>query len=256
VTSELGSRCGRLVATLPKLLLASLLFIALPAQPASGADTAAVAINTKDGSSIFKFAFHVHRTMNEVIEETNIAVAFASCEGCQTVAIAIQIVLVMSDPNVIAPENVAIAINFECTSCETLAGAYQFVMSTGDSPTFSKEGTKEIIAIRKAFHDLAKRAEAGQVSIAEIQAESEQLVTRLKSVLVAEFRPDDEGDSTTVTPSGDQLGTPEPEPTASAPDQASPSPSPSQSPSGGSPTPEGTSDQTSGVDGPTENTTP
>jgi putative peptide zinc metalloprotease protein len=235
---------GPLRAALPKLLLASLLFVAIPTEPVLAADNAAVAINTKDGSSIFKFAFHVHRTMNEVIEETNIAVAFASCEGCQTVAIAIQIVLVMSDPNVIAPKNAAIAINFECTSCETLADAYQFVISA-DSAALSKEGTKEIIAIRKAFHDLAKRAEAGELSIAEIQAESEKLVTRLREVLTREFRAGEQEDSGAGAPGDDeQEGIAEPEPTASGDQQRSPSPSPSESPMHQQTTPPADQDQT------------
>jgi putative peptide zinc metalloprotease protein len=245
IGKRISGRMAHFRTALPKVLLASLLLVAAPTQAALAADNAAVAINTKDGSSIFKLAFHVHRTMNQVIDETNVAVAFASCEGCQTVAIAIQIVLVMSDPSVVTPENLALALNVECTSCETLAGAYQFVISTDGSAKFSKEGKEEILAIRKGFHDLAKRAEAGELSIAEIQAESEALVTRLEKVLDAEFRPPADDEPGEATPGeGEEGESPEPEQTPSVAEEPSPSPSPSESPTNGDSTPSGSEEQT------------
>lgn len=170
-----------------RCLFAPLLALALafsPAVPALAAeDNAAIAINNEDGSSLFRFAFDVHRTMNSVIDETNIALSYASCEGCQTVAVAIQIVLVSSDPNSIVPENVAISINEQCISCETMASAYQFVIGTGDNIKLDKDGRKLIKDIRKAFYDLAVEAEAGTLTLAEIEARIIPLVEQIKTVL-------------------------------------------------------------------------
>jgi putative peptide zinc metalloprotease protein len=169
----------------PKVLLAVLLSFSIAASPAfaDDGDNAAVAINTKDGSSVFRFAFDIHQTMNEVIDETNIAVAYASCEGCETVAIAIQIVLVSSQPDSIVPENVAISINEECISCETMASAYQFVIGEGGPIQLDKEGRKQIKEIRKAFYDLAKEVEKGDLTIPEIAARVTSLVDQIKAVL-------------------------------------------------------------------------
>ena len=92
-----------------RLLLVLVGLIALAAlaaaPPASAQDNSAVAVNTKDGTNLFKFAFDIRRVMGDVVENQNAAVAYANCEDCQTVAVAIQIVLVFSDPSVVTPEN-------------------------------------------------------------------------------------------------------------------------------------------------------
>src|SRR3712207_3599695 len=117
-----------------RLLLATALAAgALVAAPSTSQaqDTAAVAINTKDDSSIFRLAFSIRRVMNDVVDTSNAAVAYASCEECPTTAVSLQVVLVFSDPEVVTPTNTAVAINYQCTTCETLATAYQYVLTTG-----------------------------------------------------------------------------------------------------------------------------
>src|SRR5688500_9396907 len=82
-----------------------------------GGGNTAVAVNTKDDSSVVKFAFQVRRVMNGVVDDSNAAAAVSSCENCTTIAVAIQRVMVMNDPDVVSPTNLAIAMNIECTSC-------------------------------------------------------------------------------------------------------------------------------------------
>lgn len=227
----------------PLLVLALALSPAAPALAAG--DNAAIAINNEDGSSLFRFAFDVHRTMNSVIDETNIAVAYASCEGCQTVAVAIQIVLVSSNPDSVVPENVAISINEECVSCETMASAYQFVVGTGGKTKLDKEGRKQIKAIRKAFYDLAKDAEAGGLTNAQIEARLIPLVDQIKRVLATNVVPIDAPEEESDGEEGQdgegtdgQDGTtdteesPTPEPSTSATPSAEPeeSPAPEETP--------------------------
>src|ERR671930_337455 len=127
-------------------MLAMLLAFGITASTAgvAAADNIVVAINTKDGSSIFKFGFNITRVMGDVVDQANGAGAVSSCNDCQTVAVAIQVVLIMSDASVITPTNEAIALNIQCTSCETLASALQFVLSTGGPVHFTAEGNKEI----------------------------------------------------------------------------------------------------------------
>jgi len=166
-------------------LLLSLVVALAPATPALAQDNTAVAVNTKDGSSLFKLAFSIKKTLQPVVENGNAAVAYASCTECQTVAIAIQVVLVMGDVDTATPENVAIAINQDCTACETLAAAYQFVLSTGGVVRFTQEGRREITAIHKALQDLGK----SDLSIEEIVAALDDLTDRLRVVLRDELEP-------------------------------------------------------------------
>ena len=91
-----------------------------------------------------------------MVDQTNAAVAYASCEECQTIAIAIQIVLVSGDVDVVAPTNVAYAINANCTTCVTVAFAYQFVWGNGGTITLSREAKRKIREIARAFRELER----------------------------------------------------------------------------------------------------
>src|SRR5918992_3722607 len=155
----IDSRTVAMRLTTRALLIASLILALLGARPAAASaqgDTTAVAVNTKDGSSIFRLAFNVRRVAGEVVDQANAAVAFASCEDCRTVALSIQLVLVMSDPDVVTPTNLALAINQDCTSCETLASAYQYVLGTGGPVHFDAEGNQELASIKSALRDLGR----------------------------------------------------------------------------------------------------
>ncbi|MDQ4070707.1 MAG: hypothetical protein M3203_14740, partial [Actinomycetota bacterium] len=145
--------------TLARLLLVALaahaVFLAGPAGGQSQ-DNTAVAVNTKDGKSVFKLAFKVKKVTGDV-DASNAAVAYSSCTDCRTVAAAIQVVLVSGETTEANPENVAIAINYQCTECETLAAAYQFVFGDGRELEFTKEGKERLHALKKRLHDLKQR---------------------------------------------------------------------------------------------------
>ena len=164
-------------------VVAAVTYSAAVPNAAHAQTTAAVAVNTKDGSSVLRLAFAIKKVAGDTVESTNAAVAFASCDNCKTVAISIQVVLVIGDPNVVTPTNLALAYNYECTMCETLASAYQFVLGTGGPVHFSPEGQKAINEIRKELHDLLKQ----DLPIEEIQARVDALMKRLAEVLKTEL---------------------------------------------------------------------
>jgi putative peptide zinc metalloprotease protein len=166
-------------ARLVLLTLLLALFAAWSAPTALAADTAAVAVNTRDGASVFRLAFQIKRVAGDVVDNANAAVSFASCTDCQTVAISIQVVLVTGDPEVVTTENFAIAINENCTFCDTLASAYQWVLSTGGQMRFTPEGSQAIAEIRRELHALRGSGLSGP----EIQARLNELMTRLATVL-------------------------------------------------------------------------
>ncbi|MEA2453133.1 MAG: putative peptide zinc metalloprotease protein [Actinomycetota bacterium] len=195
---------------------------------ANGGDNLALAVNTKDNSSVVKFAFEVRRVMNGVVDETNAAVAVASCENCRTIAVAIQIVLIVNDPSVVSPTNIALAENVECTSCETFASAYQYVFTTGGQLKFSKEGWDALKDLRKQISELLKD---DSLDLATLATELEVLTDQLSEVIRNELRPAEEVEA---EPEVAASSTPEPE---SSPDDTGSTPTPEPEPTQDEPSP-------------------
>ncbi len=200
-----------------RVRLAAALLCALPfAAPAyAGGDTTAVAINTKDGFDVFKLAFQIRRATGDVVDNGNAAVAYASCTSCETVAIAIQVVLISGDASTVAPENLALAINESCDLCQTLASAYQFVLTAEGNLHFTAEGNKRLAEIRQALLDLKK----SDLPITDVQAKLDALMDDLADVL-----------STELVPAGESGSGGSPSPSPSESPSSSPSASPSESP--------------------------
>jgi putative peptide zinc metalloprotease protein len=146
-------------------------------------DNAAVAINTQDGSSIFKLAFSIRRVTGDVVDETNTAVAYNECEQCRAVAVAIQIVLVVGSPSVVTPGNVAVAVNYQCTLCESLAMAYQFVIGVPADFHFTGHAMSEIREIRREIWKLRKE----DLTIAELRERIDALAQRLRVLIRGEI---------------------------------------------------------------------
>lgn len=207
--------------------IAALMIMGAPA-PAIAQDNVAVAINTQDGTHLFRFAFNVARVTGDVVDQGNAAVAYASCESCTTIAIAIQIVLVMSDPSVITPENVAISINTECTLCTTFAGAYQFVIGTGETVRFTAEGQRALAQLRLDIRELLM----GEPTLEELLAGLEPLLANLETILSEELVPVGQPEPSVSPAPDDTQAAPSPaESVTPQPEDPSASPSPSSSPS-------------------------
>ncbi|MBV9121066.1 MAG: hypothetical protein JOZ39_10185 [Chloroflexi bacterium] len=62
----------------------------------------------------------------------NTAIAYGSCSGCQTYAIALQVDLYDKSSNNVQPVNQAYAVNYQCNGCTTVARAVQYVVPTDD----------------------------------------------------------------------------------------------------------------------------
>ena len=116
-----------------------------------------MAVNKRDGSSVFRLAFKVRRVMDSEVDADNAAVAFASCSDCRTVAASIQVVLAMSDVETLTTDNVSIALNYQCSACETLASAYQFVFGNGQPVRFTAEGNRRLADVRRRLQALRQR---------------------------------------------------------------------------------------------------
>jgi putative peptide zinc metalloprotease protein len=201
----------QLLAIVITVLIACGLSAARPGQAA--ADNAAVAVNTKDGTTVFKVAFAIRHVMSDVVTETNGAVAYNSCSDCASVAIAFEIVLVENDASVVSPTNIAIAYNQDCTACVAVAEAYQFVLGTGGVVHFDAEGNKTLAEIRRELHSLKKQ----DLTLEQLQAMLDDIAARMADVLqnhlvaVGPSKPDQTStatDTTTTTPETTSTTTP------------------------------------------------
>jgi putative peptide zinc metalloprotease protein len=223
------------------LLITLLIFAATPATALAGPDNVAVAINEKDGSSLFKLSFTVLRISGDDVAPSNVAVAVGSCSNCRTVAIALQVVLVLDDPSTISPLNMAIALNENCLQCLTAAAAYQLVVSaSSDRFKFTKEAKEQIKDIQDEFEMLLE----GDLPIDLLLAETDPLALELFTLVMEEivsggrFAQEKERDvatddgaagEPTPSPSGSQEPSPEPTPSGSWSQEGSPSPTPEPS---------------------------
>jgi putative peptide zinc metalloprotease protein len=183
------------------LAATTLAFHPVPAGAQGGDNNTAVATNTKDGSSVFKIAFSIRKVTDGEVDQQNAAVAYSSCNDCQTVAVAIQIVLVEGQVTTATPTNVALAINENCTSCETMALAYQYVFGNGAELQLSPEGKARLKELRKRLHDLQKRDD---LTLEQIAAEVDDIAKEIGNVLSTELQPKESkssgaGDETTTT---------------------------------------------------------
>lgn len=143
-------------------------------------DNIVQAINTKSGSSLFKFAFSLRKVTGNVVDNANAAIAYSSCENCRTTAIAIQIVLVVGSPDTVVPENLALAINENCTLCQSFATAFQFVIGVKDeSVELTPAGKRELRQILREFRALKH----DDLTLEEFDARTTALGNRIRQVL-------------------------------------------------------------------------
>lgn len=117
--------------------------------------------------------------------------AIAQCNSCQTVAIAIEIVLVTGNPSTVTPTNLAFAYNQSCNLCDTFAAAYQFVLGTGGAVHFTPDGRKQLEEIRKEIASWGKEG----LTPADLRARLPDLILRVKQILATQLVPNGPGDN-------------------------------------------------------------
>jgi putative peptide zinc metalloprotease protein len=103
-------------------------------EPASGEDTQALAVATADGSVVYDVAFALVWADEGIVDTTNEAYAFASCTGCAAVAVSFQVVLIVGEADVVVPQNLSAAVNYQCIECVAFALASQLVVTLDGPP--------------------------------------------------------------------------------------------------------------------------
>src|SRR6476661_2479923 len=137
-----------------------------PAAP-EGDGNQALAVNTTDGSVQYSVAFAlVWAEDGQPVTTTNEAYAFANCSGCAAVAVGFKVVLVVGQTDVIVPQNLSAAANYNCLDCLTYALASQLVL-TLDGP-LDAAAKQQLEALWAQIADYGRHIQ--DVPLSEIQA--------------------------------------------------------------------------------------
>jgi putative peptide zinc metalloprotease protein len=190
--------------------------------PAPAADgNQALAVNTRDGSVVYAVAFALVWAEDGPVDTANEAYAFASCKNCAAVAVGFQVVLVVGQANVVVPENLSAAANYNCVECLTYALASQLVV-TLDGP-LSDAGTTELAALWERIADFGRNIQ--DYPLSEIQQRLNGFKAQILDVIERESAA---GNSSSGRGSGSQPETtagPAPAETVEPQDSAPPEPS-------------------------------
>ena len=147
-----------------------------PLPPEEG-DNQALAVATEDGSMRYDLAFALVWAEGDEVLNVNEAHAYASCSNCVAVAVAFQVILIVDDAQVVVPQNLAVAANYDCYRCITAALASQLVLSVDGEP-----GEEELRALGEVWDRLTRFA--GSIASYSLTEISEQLES-FKSEIVA-----------------------------------------------------------------------
>jgi hypothetical protein len=158
---------------------------ASPASGNTGGSNVAAAVNTKDGKTIYAIRLKIVQVTSDTVDATNAAVAVNSgCTGCATFAIAFEGVIVVGSPSTFTPTNLALAYNQDCSGCIAFADAYQQVVQTSTRVRVSKQGRKQIAAIRKDLNDLKHSDLTFDQIRARVAADEQAFAAVLRTELV------------------------------------------------------------------------
>jgi hypothetical protein len=91
-----------------------------------------MAENTDDKRFMARASIKFRKLKGDDIGPVNIAFAQAKCTDCQTIAVAVQVVVYKRGASNVHPQNVALAANVGCTRCVTVARAIQYAIPVDD----------------------------------------------------------------------------------------------------------------------------
>ena len=139
----------------------------------------ALAVNVEDGSVVYDVAFALVWAEDGPVDATNEAYAFASCRDCTAVAVGFQVVLVLGQADVVVPQNLSAAANYNCVECLTYALASQLVL-TLNGPLSDAGMTK----LAKLWEEIAAYGRSLEdVPLNEIQARLNDYKTRILGII-------------------------------------------------------------------------
>ncbi|WP_306925498.1 hypothetical protein [Arthrobacter globiformis] len=139
----------------------------------------ALAVNTTDGSITYDVAFALVWAEEGPVDTRNEAYAFANCADCAAVAIGFQVVLIVGQADVVVPENLSAAANYNCVRCLTYALASQLVL-TLEGP-LSGDGMARLNALWQEIAEFGRTLQG--VPLSEIEGRLSAYKAQLMDII-------------------------------------------------------------------------
>ncbi|MDQ1618322.1 MAG: putative peptide zinc metalloprotease protein [Actinomycetota bacterium] len=169
-----------------------------PAPPGEGGNQA-LAVNTKDGSTLYEVAFALVWAEGSSVLNRNEAYAFASCKACKTVAVGFQVVLIVGQANVIVPQNLSAAANYACIVCVTYAIAKQIIISLPKG--LSPAAMARLNTLWAQIQQFGQRILRDKLPVGQIYAGLAGYETQIMDIVQADRALARQPDTSTVAPS-------------------------------------------------------
>jgi hypothetical protein len=194
-----------------------------------------IADNSEDKRFLGRSSIKFRKLKSNDIAPVNIAFAQGKCTDCQTIAVAVQVIVYKRGATNIQPQNVALAANVGCTRCVTIARAIQYVIPVDDFDDVPDNVKRLVHRLDQELHKFEQVRSIDELNSDEAAARLQAAVNDFSELhqymvdlMTKKTGENDEDPGAKET--GDRLRqSPSPSPTGSAP--ASPSsPPPSATP--------------------------
>jgi len=140
------------------------------------------AFNQHDGRLELDGKVDLVREKKDDVTAGNQAYAHATCTDCQTIALALQLVVYRQDAGNVAPRNLAVAINDHCTRCLTVARAIQYAIPVPDPQDLSPNVKDLVHDLNGEMHELERIRQLNGGNIQQVEANINSIITRFDSL--------------------------------------------------------------------------
>jgi len=180
--------------------------------------------NSTDGQLIVRSRMQLGRVPAPQVGPVNIAEAVNTCsQGCDTLAVALQINMVNSDAAVFTPQNAAVAVNAACTGCHAVALAIQYNIGSEDPIRVQPEVDRFVASMKQELAHIDSSA----TSLSDAENEVEGVLAQYQDLVV--YLSVQRNESTTP-PAAPPAAAPAAAPPADSPAPATSAPAPQPSP--------------------------
>lgn len=137
-----------------------------------------LAENCQSGTERLMSHLQVTTSSNQNDQPTNLAYAYSHgcASGCESIAVAYQVVLVDQQNSSQSPQNAAVAINDSCTGCATFAYADQYAVDVPPGTHLSDHARQELDQIEQQ----AKQDIRSGESFSDLDSQLKDLAAQLK----------------------------------------------------------------------------
>jgi Fe-S cluster biogenesis protein NfuA len=155
-----------------------------------GANNVVLAQTTADGSLLVRANTQVSQAGGNTVTSSNIATAQATgCSGCDSTAVAVQVVFVTGSPQYFAPSNAAVAVNGGCTGCGSFAYAWQYLVQTGAPVALTPDARQQVQTLKQEIADTAAAIVPDSLEAdMRLQSELDSLTSQLKDLIDSQTR--------------------------------------------------------------------